>query len=104
LSDEQNIRKIVAALETTLAELEIAEHTDVLNALTEILIETLKTNEYLTESQAYMRIVACFTSAAGKETSRPTSKLPAATKFQKFQMRQQRVAQRAAKAAQQNES
>src|ERR1017187_9467209 len=68
MSDEALIKIIVAALENTLAELVTAEHTtEALNALTEVIVKTLKTAESLSAPQAYRRAAEVFVAAAAAE-------------------------------------
>jgi hypothetical protein len=45
MTDEGLIKKIIKALEGSLAEIEIADHMDAFNALTELMITTLKNSE-----------------------------------------------------------
>jgi hypothetical protein len=115
MSDEVMIKKIIKALDGSLAEIEIADHMDALNALnalTAVMIETLKTVEYLTEREAYKRAAEVFanaaTAAAAEEAAKAAAEAEAkrrrhatATnaqiKFEQFKKRQRRVAQRAAK-------
>jgi hypothetical protein len=113
---EQVIKKIVAALKNKLAELVIADHMDVLNALTELIITTLKNSEYLSAPQAYRRAAEVFADAAFAEEAeaaetaaeeaakaaaeakrRPARRISTQTKSAEFLIRQRRVAQRAAK-------
>jgi hypothetical protein len=108
MSDEVLIKKIVDALENKLAELVIADHMEVLNALTELIITTLKNSEYLSPPQAYRRAAEVFADAAVAEEAEAAAKAAAAAeakrrpkrissqkKFEQFQIRQRRVAQRA---------
>jgi hypothetical protein len=113
MSDEALIKKIVVALENTLAEIVIAEHTDALNALTEMMINILKSVEYLSAPQAYRRAAEVFAdaavaeeveaaekaaeAAAKAEAKRRPKRIGSQKKFDQFQIRQRRVAQRAAK-------
>ena len=121
MTDEALIKKIVAALENTLAEIVIAEHTDALNALTEIIIKTLKTVEDLSAPQAYRRAAEVFADAAVAEEAeaaeeaakakakaeaaakakrpRPTRRVLKMGKFEMYQLRQHRIVARAAKQA-----
>jgi hypothetical protein len=96
---EEIVQKIIRALEATLADLVIADHIDVLNALTSIIIETLKTNECLTKRVAYERIIGCFTEHVRKHLpGRPTLKRPSSVaKFAAYQKRQRLVALRSVK-------
>jgi hypothetical protein len=107
MSDEVLIKKIVTALEDKLADLAIADHMDALNALTEIIIETLKTNEFLSAPEAYQRASEVFKDAAVAEEveaaaeaaakakrRRHAAATNAQIKFEQFKKRQQRVAQR----------
>jgi hypothetical protein len=119
MSDEALIKKIVAALENALAEIVIAEHTDALNALTEVMIKTLKTVEYLSAPQAYRRAAEVFADAAiveeaevekaAKETAakaaakRSPKRISTVVKFEQFKKRQARVAQRAKRALKKSE-
>jgi hypothetical protein len=116
MTDEVLIKKIIKALEDSLAEIEIADHMDALNALTAVMIETLKTVEYLSAPQAYRRAAEVFADAAvaeeaeaaeeaakakaaseAKTKAQPARRISTQTKSAEFQRRQQRVAQRAAK-------
>jgi hypothetical protein len=113
MSDEVLIKKIVAALENTLAEIVIAEHTDALNALTEIIIKTLKTVEDLSAPQAYRRAAEVFADAAVAEEAeaveeaakeleakrRPGRRVLKMGKIEQYELRQRRVAARVAKRA-----
>jgi hypothetical protein len=73
---DKNIEKIAGAILRTLAELENVDPTDVLNALTQILIDTVKAAECLTTHDAYLRIANVLFDAAKEE--------PLATKLQEF--------------------
>jgi hypothetical protein len=110
------IKTIVNALENKIAHLACAdEYVDVLNALTEIIINTLKENESISTPQAYRRAVDVFADAAmaaeaeekqAKEAAAEAKAKPPAIrristqqKYKHYQARQQRVAQRAARKA-----
>jgi hypothetical protein len=120
MSDEAVIKKIVDALEDKLAEMVIADHLDALNAVTEVMINILKTAEYLSPSQAYTRASEVFADAAvaeeaeaAEEAAKAKAKAEAAAKakqphvrrvlkigkIEQYELRQQRVAARAAKQA-----
>jgi hypothetical protein len=116
MTDEVLIKKIVTALEEKLADMAIADHMDVLNALTEMTINILKTAEYLSAPQAYRRAAEVFADAAvaeEAEAAEEAAKAEAAAKAKQphvrrvltmdkleyYQLRQQRVAQRGAKRA-----
>lgn len=72
---EPEIKKIVAAvLQTLAAENYSDNYSDMLNALTEIMLEILKVNEGLTTRKGYERIVECFTEATRKKTKPRLSK------------------------------
>jgi endonuclease/exonuclease/phosphatase (EEP) superfamily protein YafD len=115
MTGEAVIKKIVDAFENKLADLAIADHMDVLNALTELMIATLKTAEYLAPAQAYRRASEVFIDAAIAEEAeeaeakakakaaaraqRPVRVISTQKKFERFQRRQQLVAARAARQA-----
>jgi hypothetical protein len=119
MSDEAIIKKMVIALENTLAEIVIAQHTDALNALTEVMIKTLKTVEFLSAPQAYRRAAEVFADAAiveeaeaekeAKETAakaaakRSPKRISTVVKFEQLKKRQARVAQRAKRALKKSE-
>lgn len=117
MSDEALIKKIITALENTLAEIVIAEHTDALNALTEVMIKTLKTIEFLSAPQAYRRAAEVFADAAIVEEAeaekeaaakaeakrRPARHVSTVVKFEQYQKRQRRIAQRAKRAQKKSE-
>jgi hypothetical protein len=107
MSDEVLIKKIIKALEGCLAEIEIADHMDALNALTAVMIETLKTVEYLSPPEGYRRasevlkdaavaeeVEAAAEAAAKAKRRRYAAATNAQVKFEQFKKRQQRVAQR----------
>ena len=119
MSDEALIKKIVIALENTLAEIVIAQHTDALNALTEVMIKTLKTVEFLSAPQAYRRAAEVFADAAIVEEAeaekeaaakakaeakrRPARHVSTVVKFEQYELRQRRIAQRAKRALKKSE-
>ena len=114
MTDEVLIKKIVTALEDKLAEMAIADHMDALNALTEVMIKILKTAEFLSPAQAYQRAAAVFSDAAVAEEAeaaaeatakeleakrRPARRVLKMGKLDQYELRQRRVAQRAARQA-----
>jgi hypothetical protein len=94
MSDEVLIKKIVTALEDKLADLAIADHLDALNALTEIMIETLKTVEYLTEREAYKRAAEVFADAAAEAAAEEAAEAAAKAEATRLTGRAQEPLQR----------
>jgi hypothetical protein len=92
--NEEMILKIIARLEQALGEFETAYYMDVLNAVTEILINTLIVNDRLSKYEAYLHAAATFADYA-KKIKPP----PPPTKAEFFQLRQRRMAARARRAA-----
>jgi hypothetical protein len=120
MTDEVLIKKIVTTLEEKLADMAIADHMDVLNALTELMINILKTAEYLSAPQAYRRAAEVFADAAVAEEAeaaegeakakaaaeaktkarpQPARRVLKMGKLEYHQLRQRRIAGRAAKRA-----
>ena len=84
----ERIPEIVDALEVVLTDLVIADHEDVLAALTLVMVQTLADSEYLTESQAYARLGADFAAAAAM------LRAARAERRRQFKLRQERIAAR----------
>jgi hypothetical protein len=124
MSNDTLIKTIVTELENKIAKIACAdEYFDVLNALTEIIVTTLKKNEQLSAPQAYRRATEVFADAAvaeeeeeaaeaAEEAAKAKAKAEAAAKAKRprparrvlkmgkleyCQLRQRRIAARAAK-------
>jgi hypothetical protein len=93
MTNDIEIEKIIAALKQTLRGLEIADYYDALNALSNVLIETLTNNEYISKPAAYQLAGTTFTDFAKKLAIPPPPPRPP-TKREFFELRQRRIAAR----------